>query len=100
MRKKLAKTAAILACLAVVLMYVPMTYAGPHLRFNFRQVQIDISEEIISAIFFFLPHARLIGLTDGKTEVLGTLDSLRTGGGNAKTTGTLDSLRTGGGNLP
>ncbi len=99
MRKKLAKTAALITCFAVVLMYVPMTYAGPSLmRFNFRQ--IDISHEIISAIFFFLPNARLIGLTDGNTDVLGTLDSLRTGGGNAKTTGTLDSLRTGGGNLP
>ncbi len=96
MRKKLAKTAALITCFAVVLMYVPMTYAGPNFRYNFRQ--IDISHEIISSIFFFLPNARLIGLTNGNTSVLGTLDSLRTGGGNAKTTGTLDSLRTGGGN--
>ena len=95
MRKKLAKTAAILACLAVVLMYVPMTYAGPHFRYNFRQ--INVSHEIISAIFFFLPHARFIGLTDGSADVLGSLDSLRVGGGDAKTTGSLDSLRVGGG---
>ncbi len=98
MRKKLVKIAALITCFAVVLMYVPMTYAGPNVRFNFRQ--ITIPDEIISTIFFFLPHAHLFGLSNGTTTVLGTLDSLRTGGGNVRTTGTLDSLRTGGGNLP
>jgi len=77
-----------------------MTYAGSNLRYNFRQIQVNIPNEIISSIFFFLPNANLIGFAKGNTDVLGTLDSLRTGGGNAKTTGTLDSLRTGGGNLP
>lgn len=94
MRKKLAKTAALITCFAVVMMYVPMTYAGPNFKYNFRQ--INIPTEIISSIFFFLPNAHLIRLLNDNTAVLGTLDSLRTGGGNAKTTGTLDSLRTGG----
>jgi len=72
-----------------------MTYAGPNFKYNFRQ--INISDEIISSIFFFLPNAHLIGLLNGNTNVLGSLDSLRTGAGDAKTTGSLDSLRTGGG---
>jgi len=95
MRKKLAKTAALITCFALVLMYVPMTYAGTHFKYNFRQINIPM--EIISSVFFFLPGAGLIGFAKGNTTVLGSLDSLRIGGGDAKTTGSLDSLRIGGG---
>ncbi len=63
MRKKLVKTAALITCFAVVLMYVPMTYAGTDFRYNFRH--IDLSHEIISSIFFFLPNVNLIGFSRG-----------------------------------
>ena len=91
MRKKLAKTAALISCFALVLMYVPMTYAGTNFKYNFRQ--IDLSRQIISSVFFFLPGATLIGLLNGGIVVLGSLDSLRVADGDAKVTGSLDSLR-------
>lgn len=91
MRKKLAKTVALITCLALVLMYVPMTYAGTNFKYDFRK--IDLSRQIISSVFFFLPGANLIGLLNGSTVVLGSLDSLRVADGDAKVTGSLDSLR-------
>ena len=95
MRKKLAKMAALITCFSVVLMYVPIVSASTNFRYNFRQ--IDLSRQIISSFFFFLPGANLIGLLNGNAAVLGSLDSLRVGDGDAKVSGSLDSLRVGDG---
>ncbi len=91
MRKKLAKTVALITCFSIFLMYVPMVSAGPNFKYKFRE--IDLTREIISSFFFFLPGANLIGLLNGNTVVLGSLDSLRVGDGDAKISGSLDSLR-------
>jgi len=90
MRKKLAKTAALITCFALVLMYVPMTYAGTHFKYNFRQINIPM--EIISSVFFFLPGAGLIGFsrglekdsefTDSSFRTLGEIPINRLGEGN------------------
>ena len=91
MKNKLGKTVALIICLSVILMSVPLTYAGTSFRYNFKQ--IDLSRHIISSVFFFLPGANIVGLLNGNTTILGSLDSLRVADGDAKVSGSLDSLR-------
>jgi len=80
MRKIFSRFIALFLFVAVMLMYVPVTYAGTGTRYDFHR--INFAREITSAIFFFLPATTRINL-------LLTIP----GGGFFRTTGDLDSLR-------
>ena len=95
------KTIALVTCFALLSICVPFTYAGTHNPI-FRT--ISVPGEIISSLFIMSP-VNTLGLRaffeSGSSRATprnnGTLDSLRTGGGDFRTNGSLDSLRTGGG---
>ena len=89
MRKRLAKVAALATCLAVLLTYVPMSYAGSNTYLGPRT--INFAAEILYSIFFFLPSANSIGYTIGLEKNSGNTSS------NVRITGEIPINRTGGG---
>jgi hypothetical protein len=60
MRKKTSKIAALVTCVALLSIYVPLAYAAPTTNRYFRT--INIPGEIISSIFFYLSPINTVGL--------------------------------------